>query len=74
MFYLLGVVTADAYINGSYNGAFTYYFAKHLRDAHGNITRGELIKKLRSFLKFNGFSQVPQLECAITERKKKVME
>lgn len=66
--------SADAYINGTYNGAFTYYFAKHLRDTHGNITREELIKKLRASLEFHGFGQVPQLECEKAERKKKVME
>lgn len=66
--------SADAYINGSYNGAFTYYFAKHLRDMNGNITREELVKRLRASLKFNGFSQLPQLECEKVERKKKVLE
>ena len=66
--------SADAYINGYYNGAFTYYFAKHLRDTRGNIARDELIKRLRASLKFNGYSQVPQLECEKAERKKKFLE
>lgn len=66
--------SADAYINGSYNGAFTYYLAKHLRDTQGNISREELIKRLRSSLKFNGFSQVPQLECEKANKKKKMFE
>jgi len=65
--------SADAYINGSYNGAFTYYFAKHLREAQGNLTRVELIKRVRASLRFNGFSQIPQLECEKAERKKKVL-
>lgn len=30
--------SADAYIGGSYNGAFTYYFCKHLRDDMVNVT------------------------------------
>ncbi|HPD60311.1 MAG TPA: caspase family protein, partial [Thermodesulfobacteriota bacterium] len=66
--------SADAYINGSYNGAFTYYLAKHLRDMQGNISRSELIKRVRASLKFNGFSQVPQLEAPVAEKKKKMLE
>jgi Caspase domain. len=66
--------SADAYINGSYNGAFTYYFSRHLRDTQGNITRAELIKRVRASLKFNGFSQIPQLEAPSAEKKKKVLE
>ncbi len=66
--------SADAYINGSYNGAFTYYFCKHLRDKNGNITRKELIKRVRASLKFNGFSQIPQLECPTEKKDKKFLE
>ena len=40
--------SADAYISGSYNGAFTYYFCKHIRDAQGAISRAELLKRLRA--------------------------
>lgn len=66
--------SADAYINGNYNGAFTYYLCKHLRDTQGNITRTELIKRVRVSLKFNGFSQIPQLEAQSAEKKKKMLE
>jgi len=66
--------SADAYINGSYNGAFTYYLAKHLRDTQSVITRAELLKRVRASLKFNGFSQIPQLEAPAGEKKKKVLE
>ncbi|MFH1351298.1 MAG: caspase family protein [Pseudomonadota bacterium] len=66
--------SADAYIKGSYNGAFTYYFCKHLRETQGMLSRGELVKRVRASLRFRGFSQVPQLECPRTERKKKVLE
>jgi len=66
--------SADAYINGSYNGAFTYYLCKHLRDTQGNTTRAELIKRVRASLKFNDFSQIPQLEAPSAEKKKKMME
>ena len=66
--------SADAYIGGSYNGAFSYYLCKHLRDAQGNVTRGELIKQVRASLKFNGFSQAPQLEAPRGERNKRILE
>ncbi len=66
--------SADANIGGSYNGAFTYYFCKHLREGQGNITRGELLKRVRASLKFNGFTQIPNLECPVAEKKKKMLE
>ncbi len=66
--------SADAYINGSYNGAFSYYFCKHLRETHGNISRQELIKRVRASLKFNGFSQIPQMEALKGEFLKKMLE
>lgn len=55
--------SADAYINGSYNGAFSYHFCKHMRETGGNITRSELIQRVRDSLRFQGYPQVPQLEC-----------
>jgi metacaspase-1 len=54
--------SADAYIKGSYNGAFTYYLCKHIRDANGKITRPELLKRIRQSLKYGEFDQVVQLE------------
>jgi hypothetical protein len=54
--------SADAYIKGNYNGAFTYYFCKHIRDANGKITRPELLKRIRSSHKYEGYSQVVQME------------
>lgn len=66
--------SADANIGGSYNGAFTYYFCKHFREGQGNMTRAELLKRVRASLKFNGFTQVPNLECPASEKKKKVLQ
>ena len=66
--------SADANIGGSYNGAFTYYTCKHLRENRGNLSRAELIKRVRASLKFNGFSQIPQLEAPAAEKKKKILE
>jgi len=65
--------SADAYIKGSYNGAFTYYLCEHLRDSQAGHSRGDLLKRVRASLRHYGFSQVPQLECARSERKKKVL-
>jgi metacaspase-1 len=61
--------SADAMIGGHYNGAFTYYFCKHLRDTKGQAVRSDLLKRVRASLKFNGFDQVPQLECVKPEQK-----
>lgn len=54
--------SADAMIGNTYNGAFTYYFCKHIRDTQGKIARRELIKRVRASLRHEGYSQVPQLE------------
>jgi metacaspase-1 len=66
--------SADALIGDKYNGAFTYYFCKHLRDAKGVISRADLLKRVRSSLKFNDFEQVPQLEAAKSKKSRKVLE
>jgi metacaspase-1 len=66
--------SADAYIKGAYNGAFTYYFCKHLRSAREDISRADLLKNLRASLKHEKYDQVPQLECPTTSRKKKLLE
>ncbi len=53
---------ADAEIGGSANGAFSYYFCKHIRAANGVIARAQLKDRVRSSLRHDGFDQVPQLE------------
>ena len=55
---------ADAYINGAYNGAFTYYFCKHIRESQGIISRLDLHKRVSDSLKHNNYYQTPQLECS----------
>ncbi|HXG48630.1 MAG TPA: caspase family protein [Methylomirabilota bacterium] len=60
--------SADAYIGGSYNGAFTYFLCKHIRAANNSISRAELLRRVRQSLVHNGFSQVPQLETEATVR------
>ena len=66
--------SADAIIGGKYNGAFTYYFCKHLRDVKGKITRSDLLKRVRASLKHEDFDQVPQLEAAKAKKGKNLLE
>jgi hypothetical protein len=66
--------SADAWISGGYNGAFTYYLCKHIRATQGSITRSDLHKRLRASLRHEGYDQVPQLECLTTAKKKKLLE
>ncbi len=55
--------SADALIDKNYNGAFSYYFCKHVRESAGNISRADLLSRVRNSLKYNNYDQVPQLEC-----------
>jgi len=59
--------SADAYINGRYHGAFSYYLNSHLRQ-NPNVTRNDLLTKVRASLTHNGYSQNPQLELNATQR------
>ena len=63
--------SADAYINGRYHGAFTYYLNVHLR-RDPRVSRTELIRKVRTSLRHGGFSQIPQLELDATKRERVV--
>jgi len=56
--------SADAYIEGSYNGAFTYYLCKHLRNGPKTLTRKALHERVLHSLKHHQYFQTPQLECA----------
>lgn len=58
--------SADAYINGRYHGAFTYYFNLHLR-RNPQVSRRELLRKVRTSLRHGGYSQIPQLEIEATQ-------
>ncbi len=60
--------SADAYIGGTYHGAFTYYWAKETIAANNDISRINLLKKVNTDLRANNFSQVAQLECPATQR------
>jgi hypothetical protein len=58
--------SADAEIEGRYNGAFSYYFCKNIRESKGIITRVELHTRIKNSLSYNRYSQIPQLECRNT--------
>jgi hypothetical protein len=64
----------DAFIEGHFNGAFSYYFCKHVRETGGRITRSDLYTRVKNSLRFNSFSQVPQLECKEAFRKENIFE
>ena len=59
--------SADAYFNGRYNGAFTYYFVKVMRDTKNKLSRKDVIAKMRTLMK-SKFAQNPQLEGNATNR------
>lgn len=54
--------SADAEINGTYNGALTYYLVESIKEARGQLTYRELHKRTAANLKRNDYDQVPQLE------------
>ena len=64
--------SADAYIDGRYNGAFTYYFCKHIRETRGDISRAELLSRISNSLDHNEYSQLAQLECRENIKNEKV--
>jgi len=60
--------SADAHIEGTWHGAFTYFFCKELRACNNTLSRAELIEKIRKDLKKGHYSQIPQLETEATRR------
>ena len=64
--------SADAYINNSWNGAFTYYLYNEIMN-NKTIKRSDLLKKIKSNLKLGQYSQIPQLECVSSLGKESVL-
>jgi metacaspase-1 len=64
--------SADAYFNGRYNGAFTYYFVKVMRDTKNKLSRKDVIARMRTLMA-SGFAQTPQLEGNATNRAQAVV-
>lgn len=54
--------SADADIDGTYNGALTYYLVESIKEAEGKLTYRELHQRTVAKLKQNDYDQVPQLE------------
>lgn len=54
--------SADAFIEGSYNGALTWSLAHVLRDAAGKLSYRQLHERMLKRLAQDGYAQVPQLE------------
>ncbi len=59
---------ADAFIEGRYNGAFTYNFVKALM-GDGTVARADILKQVSKGLKSGGFDQIAQLEGSTAARK-----
>jgi hypothetical protein len=66
--------SADAMIDGNFNGAFSYYFCKHVRESQGKIARADLYTRVKNSLKYNHYSQVPQLECRETLKSENIFK
>jgi hypothetical protein len=60
--------SADAKINETWHGAFTYYWVKEMNAAQNKLSRKDLLTKVVADLKANHFTQVPQLEGEATKR------
>ena len=54
--------SADAFINGRYNGALTYGLVDAIRRTKGRISYLDLHDRIIAVLKKKKFDQVPQLE------------
>jgi hypothetical protein len=59
--------SADAYFDGRYSGAFTYYFVKVMTATQNKLARTAVMQQLRTVMK-GKFSQVPQLESNASNR------
>jgi len=64
--------SADAYFNGRYNGAFTYYFVKVVRGSRNKLSRKAVVAKMRALMK-DDFKQNPQLEGNATNRSQAIL-
>jgi hypothetical protein len=55
-------LSADAYINNRFNGAFTYYLLKNLLQYSNNTSMQKVIQLVNKDLSKNGYDQNPQSE------------
>ena len=54
--------SADAFINGRYNGALTFALVDAIRKTKGRLTYRQFHDRAAAVLKARKFEQVPQLE------------
>jgi hypothetical protein len=59
---------ADAFIQGTWHGAFTYHFCKEARASGNHLSRAKVLAKVRSDLQTSLFTQTPQLDCEAVTR------
>ena len=60
-----GQTSADAFIGGKYNGAFTYYWCQTIRLTKGSISRNTLLKKIRENIGAAKYAQIPELTSSV---------
>ena len=61
-------LSADAFINNRYNGAFTYYLIKNLLQYGNSKTMDLIIQLVNAELQHNGYDQSPQTEGLLENR------
>lgn len=66
--------SADAFINGTYNGALTFGLVKALTSSKGKLTYRQLHAATSAELKKRGYNQVPQLEGRNTNLDRQFLE
>src|SRR4029453_13163377 len=64
--------SADAYFSGRYNGAFTYYFVKVMRDTKNKLSRNDVIAKMRTLMRSQS-AKNPQREANPTNGEKAIV-
>jgi hypothetical protein len=64
--------SADAKINETWNGAFTYHLCYEMNKSQNKLSRKELLTKIRADLVKGHYGQTPQLELDATKRGKSV--
>lgn len=64
--------SADANIEGSWHGAFTYFFCKEVNASENKLSRDEILKKVTADLEAGKYTQQPQLESDATTRENKI--
>ena len=58
--------SADAYINGKFQGALTFAFIKTMEDFNYNFTSKQIVRRLKNYLNSNNYPQIPTLSLSKT--------